>query len=87
MKKKIKKYSAPRYPIMAISFYKNREGTLSCKLTLNPKTGKELHNETLNMRLFGGFVAESNLLDKEDLKSIDAFCDAFTCTINSPSKK
>lgn len=82
---KIKKYRAKQYPLFAISLYKNRQGTLGIQITSNIPDGTEpfLH-EPMNMKLFGEYIAETDLLTKGDLFAI---CSMFQSYIDTLERK
>lgn len=77
MSRKSKKYRAKPFPLIAISFYRDRTRTLNCQVTANKRTWLPGDYLETNMRLFGAFLAEDKTLDEDDKKALVVFCRSF----------
>jgi len=74
--KDMEKYSPPRYPLYAISLYKDRKGTLCMKETSN-LSGKGVLCKAskfsgLDANLFRSALGNSKLLDKDDREFVNS---------------
>lgn len=80
-KKKLEKYKCKLYSTYSIQFWFDRRGA-RLTTTSNPSEGKELKDMTcIDMYLFGTYIANSKLLDKEDKKMLKVFCEKFLLQI------
>jgi hypothetical protein len=77
MKKQKKRFKTIPYPDLSIAFYYDRTKTLNCQLTLNTRKKNWLHNEHANMHIFARSIANNELLDIEDKKTLGLFCTEF----------
>lgn len=80
MNKKAKVYKPKQVALYSIQFYRDRDGTLNCMETANVGSiSDDLHMD-INMHMFGRSIANSKFLEKEDKKSLLAFCKAYILT-------
>lgn len=74
---RIKRYRAKPFPLIALSFYRDRSRTLNFQITANKRTWLPGDYLKTNMRLFGQFLAEDKTLTEEDKIALVIFCREF----------